>query len=37
VSYDIQSVDRKGVIPIERVAPDNVVLCETLNAQLQAE
>jgi len=37
VSYDIASVDRQGVIPIERVAPDNVGLCESLNDQLQAE
>jgi len=37
VSYDIASVDRQGVIPIERVALDNVALCEALAAQLQAE
>lgn len=37
VSYDIASVDRQGVIPIERVALDNVALCEALNAQLSAE
>jgi len=37
VSYDIHSVDRRGVIPIERVAPDNVLLCESLNAQLATE
>jgi len=37
VSYNIASVDRQGVIPIERVAPDNVGLCESLNDQLQAE
>jgi len=37
VSYDLASVDRQGVIPIERVALDNVALCESLNDQLQAE
>ena len=30
VSYDITSVDRQGVIPIERIALDNVALCEAL-------
>jgi hypothetical protein len=30
VSYDIHSVDRQRVIPIERVAPDRVALCEAL-------
>jgi len=37
VSYDITSVGRQGVIPIERVALDNVALCEELNKSLQAE
>ena len=31
VSYDIPSVDRQGVIPIERIALDNVPLCEELD------
>jgi peptidyl-prolyl cis-trans isomerase A (cyclophilin A) len=33
ITYDIPSVDRQGVIPIERITPDNVALCETLGAQ----
>jgi len=37
VSYDIASVDRQGVIPIERVALDNVALCEALTAELRSE
>ena len=32
ITYDIPSVDRQSVIPIERVTPDNVALCETLAA-----
>ena len=31
VRYDIPSVDRQGVIPIERIALDNVPLCEELD------
>ena len=31
VEYDITSINRQGVIPIERVATDNVVVCEALN------
>jgi hypothetical protein len=31
ISYDITSVDRKGVIPIERIVLDNVTLCEELD------
>jgi peptidyl-prolyl cis-trans isomerase A (cyclophilin A) len=30
ITYDIPSVDRQGVIPIQRVTPDNVALCEAL-------
>ena len=30
VSYDIPSIERQGVIPIERIALDNVALCESL-------
>jgi sugar lactone lactonase YvrE len=29
--YDITSIDRQGSIPIQRVAADNISLCETLN------
>ena len=32
VSYDIPSIDRQGVIPIERIVSDNVPLCEALAA-----
>ena len=35
VTYDIPSINRQGVIPIQRVALDNVALCESLEAQLQ--
>ena len=30
ITYDIPSIDRKGVIPIQRIALDNVSLCEAL-------
>jgi hypothetical protein len=30
VSYEIPSINRMGVVPIERIAPDNVALCEEL-------
>lgn len=30
VNYDIPSVNRKGVIPIERIVLDNALLCEAL-------
>jgi hypothetical protein len=33
ITYDIPSVDRQGVIPIERIALDNVSLCEALISQ----
>ena len=33
ITYDIPSVDRQGVIPIQRITPDNVSLCEALGAQ----
>lgn len=33
VEYDIPSINRQGIIPIERVAIDNVALCEALLAQ----
>jgi hypothetical protein len=32
VEYDIPTIKRKGVVPIQRVAEDNVVLCEALIA-----
>jgi DNA-binding beta-propeller fold protein YncE len=35
VNYDIPSVDRQGVIPIERIALDNMPLCESSQEQLQ--
>ena len=31
VEYDIPSINRQGVVPIRRVANDNIVLCEALN------
>ena len=37
LSYDIRSVDRQGVIAIERVALDNVALCEALADQSQSK
>ncbi len=33
VEYDIPSVSRQGIVPIQRVANDNVVICEALSAQ----
>ncbi len=30
IEYDIPSINRQGTIPIERIANDNIVLCETL-------
>ncbi len=33
VEYDIPSINRQGTVPIQRVANDNVALCETLSAQ----
>jgi len=32
VEYDIPSINRQGNIPIQRVADDNIALCETLNS-----
>jgi hypothetical protein len=37
VTYDIPSVDRQGVIPIERIVLDNVSLCYMLNSELADE
>ena len=30
VEYDIPSINRQGIVPIQRVAGDNIVLCEAL-------
>ena len=32
VEYDIPSINRQGVVQIQRVADDNIALCEALNA-----
>ena len=32
IGYDIPSINRQGLIPIRRVAHDNIVLCEALKA-----
>ncbi len=32
VEYDIPSINRQGIVPIERVAGDNISFCEALNA-----
>ena len=32
VEYDIPSINRQGLIPIQRVAGDNIALCQALNA-----
>jgi len=34
VEYTIPSIDRQGIVPIQRVAKDNIVLCEALNEEL---
>ena len=31
IEYDITSINRQGIIPIKRVADDNIVNCEALN------
>ena len=33
IEYDIPSINRQGVIPIERVADDNIVICEALSLE----
>jgi len=33
IEYDILSIDRQGVVPIERVAADNIPLCEAFSVQ----
>jgi len=32
VEYDIPSIHRQGIVPIQRVAGDNIALCQALNA-----
>jgi len=32
IEYDIPSINRQGIVPIQRVANDNIVLCEALGA-----
>ena len=32
VEYDIPSINRQGTVPIQRVAGDNIALCEVLNS-----
>ena len=32
VEYDIPSINRQGIVPIQRVAGDNIALCQALNA-----
>jgi hypothetical protein len=36
ITYDIPSVDRQGVIPIQRIAPDNAPVCEGLIGPVQS-
>jgi hypothetical protein len=31
VEYDITSIDQQGTVPIQRVAGDNIALCELFN------
>lgn len=31
IEYDIPSINRNGVVPIQRVADDNIVICEALS------
>lgn len=37
VEYDIPSINRQGMVPIRRVADDNIVLCEALNTLSSVE
>ena len=32
VEYDIPSINKQGIVPIQRVANDNIVICEALSA-----
>jgi hypothetical protein len=36
VTYNIPSINRQGVVPIQRLSSDNVELCETLDTEAQA-
>jgi hypothetical protein len=36
VTYDIPSIEEQGTVPIERIALDNVPLCESFNEVIQA-
>lgn len=33
IEYDIPSINKQGVVPIKRVADDNIVICEALDAE----
>ena len=33
IEYDIPSINQQGVVPIQRVADDNIVLCEALSTE----
>jgi len=33
VEYDIPSINRQGIVPIQRIANDNIGLCEALSAE----
>lgn len=33
IEYDIPSINRQGIVPIERVVSDNIALCEVLASQ----
>ncbi len=37
LTYDIASIERQGIVPIERIALDNVPLCEALEEQVQSQ
>jgi len=37
VEYDITSINRQGSVPIQRVANDNIALCETLKEHIQTK
>jgi hypothetical protein len=33
IEYNITSIGQQGIVPIQRVADDNVVICEALKAE----
>ena len=35
ITYTIPSINRQGTVPVERIALDNIPLCETLATQAQ--